>query len=80
MKAILLVLLWCVVAFLSLLTLYKVVTPEMQYAMAEHFKIYGDELIMDFVLYVFLGAAIFIASIFTLVLYLIIRKNNERRP
>ena len=58
MKMVLLALLWCTVVFLSLLTLYKFVPPETQYSFAEHFEIYGDELIMDFVLYLFLGIAI----------------------
>jgi len=46
-------LLWYAVVFLTLLTLYKVIPPDTQYAIAEHFEIYRDELIMDFVLYVF---------------------------
>jgi len=53
MKVVLLALLWCTAVFLSLLTLYKVIPPEAQYSFAEHFEIYGDELIMDFVLYLF---------------------------
>ncbi len=75
MKMVLLALLWCTVVFLSLLTLYKFVPPETQYSFAEHFEIYGDELIMDFVLYLFLGIAILIASVSTLVLYLLLRKR-----
>jgi hypothetical protein len=75
MKVVLLALLWCTAVFLSLLTLYKVIPPEAQYSFAEHFEIYGDELIMDFVLYLFLGIAAFIASVLTLALYLLIRKG-----
>jgi hypothetical protein len=75
MKVALLALLWCAVVFFSLLILYKVVPPESQYSFAEHFEIYGDELIMDFVLYLFLGIAIFIASVSTLALYFLIRKR-----
>ena len=75
MKVILLALLWCTAVFLSLLTLYKVIPPEAQYSFAEQFKIYGDELIMDFVLYLFLGVSAFIASVLTLALYVLIRKK-----
>ena len=75
MKVILLALLWCTAVFLSLLTLYKVIPPEVQYSFAEHFKIYGDELIMDFVLYLFLGVSAFSASVLTLALYVLIREN-----
>jgi hypothetical protein len=75
MKVAPLVFLWCTVVFLSLLALYKVIPPEMQYSFAERFEIYGDELIMDFVLYLFFGIAIFIASIITLALYFFIRKR-----
>ncbi|MCP2122059.1 UNVERIFIED_ORG: hypothetical protein J2Y93_002104 [Pantoea agglomerans] len=75
MKVVLLALLWCTAVFLSLLTLYKVIPPEAQYSFAEHFEIYGDELIMDFVLYLFFGIATFIASVLTLALYVFIRKR-----
>ncbi len=75
MKAVFLILLWCAIVFLSLITLYKVITPEAQYSFAEHFEIYGDELIMDFVLYLFFSIAAFIASALTLALYLLIRKR-----
>ena len=74
MKTLLLVIIWCATVFLSLLILYKVVPPEAQYAMAEHFEIYGDELIMDFVLYVFFGTSLIIASVITAALYLFLRK------
>lgn len=76
MKSITLVLIWFVVVLLSLLTLYKLVTPEAQYSMAEHFGIYGDELIMDFVLYVFFAAAIFLASLVTYCVFLITIKSR----
>lgn len=75
MKPVLLVLIWCAAVFLSLLTLYRVVPPETQYAMAEHFEIYGDELIMDFVLYVLFGMALFIASVITSAIYLLMLKK-----
>ena len=75
MKAVFLILLWCAIVFLSLITLYKVIPPEAQYSFAEHFEIYGDELIMDFVLYIFFSIAAFIASALTLALYLLIRKR-----
>lgn len=75
MKAAFLVLLWCIVVFLSMFTLYKIIPPETQYDFAELFKIYGDEKIMDFVLYIFFGMSIFIASVITLSLYLLIRKR-----
>ena len=75
MKVALLIFLWCTVVFLSLLVLYKAIPPETQYSFAEHFKIYGDELIMDFVLYLFFSIAAFIASALTLALYLLIRKR-----
>ncbi|KLG03315.1 hypothetical protein YA49_23220 [Enterobacter cloacae subsp. cloacae] len=75
MKVALLVFLWCTVLFMSLLALYKFIPPETQYSFAEHFEIYGDELIMDFVLYLFLGIAAFIASALTLALYFLIRKR-----
>jgi hypothetical protein len=75
MKVALLVLLWCTLVFLSLLVLYKTISPDTQYSFAEHFEIYGDELIMDFVLYLFFGIAIFIASIITLALYFLILKK-----
>lgn len=75
MKVALLIFLWCTVVFLSLLVLYKAIPPETQYSFAEHFEIYGDELIMDFVLYLFFGIAIFIASIITLALYFLILKK-----
>lgn len=75
MKAVFLILLWCAIVFLSLITLYKVIPPEAQYSFAEHFEIYGDELIMDFVLYLFFSIAAFIASALTLALYLLIRKR-----
>lgn len=75
MKAAFLVLLWCIVVFLSMFTLYKIVPPDTQYDFAELCEIYGDEKIMDFVLYIFFGMAIFIASVITLSLYLLIRKR-----
>lgn len=75
MKAVFLVLLWCIVVFMSMFTLYKIVPPDTQYDFAEFFEIYGDEKIMDFVLYIFFGMAIFIASVITLSLYLLIRKR-----
>lgn len=75
MKAAFLVLFWCIVVFLSMFTLYKIIPPETQYDFAELFEIYGDEKIMDFVLYIFFGMAIFIASVITLSLYLLIRKR-----
>lgn len=75
MKAAFLVLLWCIAVFQSMFTLYKIVPPETQYDFVELFGIYGDERIMDFVLYVFFGMAIFIASVITLSLYLLIRKR-----
>ena len=74
-KVVLLVILWCTVVFLSLTTLYKVIPPDAQYSFAEHFEIYGDELITDFVLYLFFSIAAFIASALTLALYLLIRKR-----
>ncbi len=74
-KVVLLVILWCTVVFLSLITLYKVIPPDAQYSFAEHFEIYGNELIMDFVLYLFFSIAAFIASALTLALYLLIRKR-----
>ena len=74
-KVVLLVILWCTVVFLSLITLYKVIPPEAQYSFAEHFEIYGDELIMDFVLYLFLGIAALMASVLTLAFSLLIRKR-----
>ena len=75
MKAVLFLLIWCAALFLSMLTLYRIVPPENQYTMAEYFEIYGDEMIMDFVLYIFFGAAIFIASASTLALYFLVRKK-----
>ncbi|CAM7981764.1 hypothetical protein SS39_11460 [Enterobacter chengduensis] len=75
MKVVFLTLLWCATMFLSLLTLYKVIPPEAQYSFAEHFEIYGDELIMDFVLYLFLGIAALMASVLTLAFSLLIRKR-----
>lgn len=74
MKAVLLTILWCAEVFLILLILYKIIPPEMQYVLAEHFGVYGDELVMDFVLYVFFGTAILAASVFTLAIYRISRK------
>ncbi len=75
MKVVLLAVLWCTAVFLSLLTLYNVIPPEAQYSFAEHFEIYGDELIMDFVLSLFFGIATIIASVLTLALYVFIRKR-----
>lgn len=74
-KVVLLVILWCAVVFLSFITSYKVIPPDAQYSFAEHFEIYDDELIMDFVLYLFFSIAAFIASALTLALYLLIRKR-----
>lgn len=76
MKTLILALIWCAVAFLSLLTLYNVVPPQAQYTLAEHFHFYGDEMIMDFVLYVFFSAAVVIASVITFILFLLTRKNS----
>lgn len=75
MKAVMLSISWCLIVFLILLTLYRIVPPETQYAIAEYFEVYGDELIMDFVLYAFFGLAIVISSVLTFFLYLFMRKN-----
>jgi hypothetical protein len=74
MKIMFLVLLWLAVTFLTMLSLYRFVPPETQYAMAEYFGFYGDERVMDFVLYSFFAIAISIASASTFCAFLLLRK------
>lgn len=73
MKLLILIITWALMAFLVLTLLYAYIPPETQYAMAEHFEFYGDEQVMDFVLYVFSGAALLAASLLTLGCYLLFK-------
>lgn len=75
MKVIFYIASWCTIAFLILSALYHYVPVEMQYSMAELFGIYGDELVMDFVLYVFLGLSILLTSIFLSLVFMFFRKE-----
>lgn len=75
MKVIFYIASWCTMAFLILSALYHYVPVEMQYSMAELFGIYGDELVMDFVLYVFLGLSILLTSIFLSLVFMFFRKE-----
>lgn len=75
MKVIFYIASWCTIAFLILSALYHYVPVEMQYSMAELFGIYGDELVMDFVLYVFLGLSILLTSIFVSLVFMFFRNE-----
>lgn len=67
---------WCAVAFLILSGLYHYVPVEMQYSMAEFFNIYGDELVMDFVLYAFFGLSILLSSVILSCVFIFLKKNR----
>jgi|GEM_PF-694079 len=73
MKPLILMLIWALMAFFALTLLYAYIPSETQYAMAEHFEFYGDEQVMDFVLFVFSGAALLVASLLTLGCYLLFK-------
>lgn len=68
---------WCAVIFLILSGFYHYVPVEMQYSMAELFGIYGDELVMDFVLYVFFGLSILLSSIILSCVFIFLKKNRS---
>lgn len=76
MKVIFYIASWCTIAYLILSALYHYVPVEMQYSMAELFGIYGDELVMDFVLYVFFGLSILLTSIFLSLVFMFFRKEQ----
>lgn len=73
MRAIFLIVSWCAAAFIILFVLYHCIPVEMQYSIAEHFGIYGDELVMDFILYVFFGLSILLAFIILSCAFILIR-------
>jgi len=74
MKIVTLIIVWCAVVFFSMLLLYRFIPAETQYSVAEHFNVYGDERIMDFVLYAFTGISLLIATAITFIIAIVTRK------
>lgn len=75
MKAVFFIASWCTLVYMMLLVLYHCIPVEVQYSMAEHFGVYGDESVMDFLLYVFFGLSILLASIILSCVLILIRKK-----
>lgn len=75
MKVVFFIASWCTLVFMMLLALYHCIPVEVQYSMAEHFGVYGDESVMDFLLYVFFGLSILLASIILSCFLILIRKK-----
>lgn len=75
MKIVFFIASWCAVVFMMLLALYHCIPVEVQYSIAERFGVYGDESVMDFVLYVFFGLSILLASIILSCVLILIRKK-----
>lgn len=70
MKYLLMIFIWFIIFITSLKILYFFIPATIQYALAENMGNYGDESVMDFILYIFTCFAIVISS---LVLYLLLR-------
>lgn len=70
MKYLLMFFIWFITFITILKSLYFFIPATLQYAFAEHMGYYGDESVMDFILYVFTCTAIVFSS---LMLYLLFR-------
>lgn len=66
MKYLLIIVAWVVTLFIFIKSFYAFIPAETQYAFAEFMGCYGDENVMDFILYVFTCTGV-VAS--TLLLY-----------
>lgn len=70
MKYLLIIVAWVVTLFIFIKSFYAFIPAEAQYAFAEFMGCYGDENVMDFILYVFICTG---AVVSTLLLYLFLR-------
>ncbi len=70
MKYLLIVVAWVVTLFILIKSFYAFIPAETQYAFAEFMGCYGDENVMDFILYVFTCTGVVVS---TLLLYLFLR-------
>lgn len=70
MKYLLMIFTWFISFIVTVKTLYFFIPATLQYTFAEHLGYYGDESVMDFILYVFTCIAVVISS---LMLYLLFR-------
>lgn len=75
MKVVFFIASWCTLVFMMLLALYHYIPVKVQYSMAEHFGVYGDESVMDFLLYVYFGLSILLVSIILSCVLILIRKK-----
>ncbi|CBA31103.1 unknown protein [Cronobacter turicensis z3032] len=75
MKYLLILFIWFIIFITSLKSMYFFIPATAQYALAESIGNYGDESVMDFILYFFTCFAIVISSF---VLYLLLRFIRRR--
>ena len=70
MKYLLIIVAWVVTHFIFIKSIYAFIPADAQYDFAEFMGCYGDEHVMDFILYVFICTG---AVVSTLLLYLFLR-------